>query len=382
MSLIGIRDMSVLEEPPVDRRAIQTYVMEFSEEMIREAILRELNRGGQVYYVYTRVNNIEEVTSVVQKSVPEAVVDYAHGQMSERMLEDKMYRFMNGEIDVLVSTTIIETGLDISNANTMIIQDANRLGLSQLYQLRGRVGRSNRTAYAFLMYKRDTMLKETAEKRLQAIREFTDLGSGFKIAMRDLEIRGAGNLLGEAQSGHMEAVGYDLYCKMLNEAVLKLKGEIQEEEDFETVVDLPMNAFIPVSYVKNEYQKLELYKRISEIMTEEEYEEMIDELVDRFGDMPRSVQNLLHIALLRANAHRAYLLGVEQKGDAVLFKMNPKAKVRVEEIPEFLEKYRNDMKFQAGEIPVFRLNLSRIKKKEQLERIEKIVSEINDLIER
>jgi transcription-repair coupling factor (superfamily II helicase) len=382
MSLIGIRDMSVLEEPPVDRRAIQTYVMEFSEEMIREAILRELNRGGQVYYVYNRVNNIEEVTSVVQKSVPEAVVDYAHGQMSERMLEDKMYRFMNGEIDVLVSTTIIETGLDISNANTMIIQDANRLGLSQLYQLRGRVGRSNRTAYAFLMYKRDTMLKETAEKRLQAIREFTDLGSGFKIAMRDLEIRGAGNLLGEAQSGHMEAVGYDLYCKMLNEAVLKLKGEIQEEEDFETVVDLPMNAFIPVSYVKNEYQKLELYKRISEIMTEEEYEEMIDELVDRFGDMPRSVQNLLHIALLRANAHRAYLLGVEQKGDAVLFKMNPKAKVRVEEIPEFLEKYRNDMKFQAGEIPVFRLNLSRIKKKEQLERIEKIVSEINDLIER
>jgi transcription-repair coupling factor (superfamily II helicase) len=301
--------------------------------------------------------------------------------MSERALENKMYQFMNGEIDVLVSTTIIETGLDISSANTMIIHDANHLGLSQLYQLRGRVGRSNRTAYAFLMYKRDTMLKETAEKRLQAIREFTDLGSGFKIAMRDLEIRGAGNLLGEAQSGHMEAVGYDLYCKMLNEAVLRLKGEIQEEEDFETVVDLPMNAFIPVSYVKNEYQKLELYKRISEIMTEEEYEEMFDELVDRFGDMPQSVQNLLQIALLRANAHRAYLLGVEQKGDTVFFKMNPKAKVRVEGIPELLEKYRNYMKFQAGETPAFRLNLARVKKKEQLGMITQIVSEINDLIE-
>jgi transcription-repair coupling factor (superfamily II helicase) len=381
MSLIGIRDMSVLEEPPVDRRAIQTYVLEFNEEMIREAILRELNRGGQVYYVYNRINNIEEIASMIQKLVPEAVVEFAHGQMSERALENKMYQFMNGEIDVLVSTTIIETGLDISSANTMIIHDANHLGLSQLYQLRGRVGRSNRTAYAFLMYKRDTMLKETAEKRLQAIREFTDLGSGFKIAMRDLEIRGAGNLLGEAQSGHMEAVGYDLYCKMLNEAVLRLKGEIQEEEDFETVVDLPMNAFIPVSYVKNEYQKLELYKRISEIMTEEEYEEMFDELVDRFGDMPQSVQNLLQIALLRANAHRAYLLGVEQKGDTVFFKMNPKAKVRVEGIPELLEKYRNYMKFQAGETPTFRLNLARVKKKEQLGMITQIVSEINDLIE-
>lgn len=381
MSLIGIRDMSLLEEPPVDRRAIQTYVMEFNEEMIREAILRELNRGGQVYYVYNRVNNIEEIVAMVRKLVPEAVVEYAHGQMSERALESKMFQFMNGEIDVLVSTTIIETGLDISNVNTMIIHDANNLGLSQLYQLRGRVGRSNRTAYAFLMYKRDTMLKETAEKRLQAIREFTDLGSGFKIAMRDLEIRGAGNLLGEAQSGHMEAVGYDLYCKMLNDAVLRLKGEAIEEAEFETVVDLQMNAFIPASYVKNEFQKLELYKRISEITSEEDYEEMTDELIDRFGDMPNSVTNLLHIALLRSNAHRANLLAVEQKGEMVLFKMYQKANVDVDKIPDLLEKYRNIMKFQVGETPIFRLDLTKKKKKERLPMICQIVSEINDLIE-
>lgn len=381
MSLIGIRDMSLLEDPPVDRRAIQTYVLEFNEEMVREAILRELSRGGQVYYVYNRVNNIEEITGMVQKLVPEATVDFAHGQMNERALENKMYQFMNGEIDVLVSTTIIETGLDISNVNTMIIHDANRLGLSQLYQLRGRVGRSNRTAYAFLMYKRDMMLKETAEKRLQAIREFTDLGSGFKIAMRDLEIRGAGNLLGEAQSGHMEAVGYDLYCKMLNDAVLRLKGEIQEEDVFETIVDLPMNAFIPATYVKNEFQKLELYKRISEISIEEEYEEMVDEMIDRFGDMPNSVSNLLKIAMLRADAHRAYLLGVEQKGETVWFKMYPKAKVDVERIPELLERHRGKLKFQTGETPAFRLSIARLKKKEQFPSICQIVNEIKDLIE-
>ena len=215
MSLVGIRDMSVLEEAPNERQPIQTYVMEYNEEMVREAIVRELSRQGQVYYVYNRINNIAEITDRIQALVPEATVAYAHGQMKEHELEKIMYGFINGEIDVLVSTTIIETGLDISNVNTMIIHDSDNMGLSQLYQLRGRVGRSNRTSYAFLMYKRDKMLKEVAEKRLQAIKEFTDLGSGFKIAMRDLEIRGAGNLLGERQHGHMEAVGYDLYCKML-----------------------------------------------------------------------------------------------------------------------------------------------------------------------
>lgn len=219
MSLIGVRDMSILEEPPVDRRAIQTYVLEYDPELVREAIRRELARKGQVFYVYNRVNNIDEITRQVSVLVPEAVVEYAHGQMSERELEDIMLRFIKGEIDVLVSTTIIETGLDIPNANTMIIHDAENYGLSQLYQLRGRVGRSDRAAYAFLMYKKDKLIKETAEKRLKAIREFTDLGSGIKVSMKDLEIRGAGNLLGADQSGHMEAVGYDLYCKMLNDAI-------------------------------------------------------------------------------------------------------------------------------------------------------------------
>lgn len=224
---------------------IQTYVMEYNEEMVREAIVRELSRDGQVYYVYNRVNNIADVAAKVQSLVPEAAVAFAHGQMKEHELERIMYDFINGEIDVLVSTTIVETGLDISNANTMIIHDSDNMGLSQLYQLRGRVGRSNRNAYAFLMYKKDKMLKEVAEKRLQAIREFTDLGSGFKIAMRDLEIRGAGNLLGQKQHGHMAAVGYDLYCKMLNEAVKGLKG-ITTIEDFNTTIDLDVDAYIPL----------------------------------------------------------------------------------------------------------------------------------------
>ena len=224
MSLIGIRDMSVLEEPPMDRVPIQTYVMEYNEELVREAISGNWARGGQAYFVYNRVREIADVATKIAELVPEANVAYAHGQMKETELENIMYRFINGEIDVLVSTTIIETGLDISNVNTMIIHDADNMGLSQLYQLRGRVGRSNRTAYAFLMYKRDKMLKEVAEKRLAAIKEYTELGSGFKIAMRDLEIRGAGSLLGERQHGHMEAVGYDLYCKMLNEAVKGSEG--------------------------------------------------------------------------------------------------------------------------------------------------------------
>ena len=262
MSLVGIRDMSVLEEPPIDRMPIQTYVLEHNDEIIREAIHRELTRGGQVYYVYNRVNNIDEVANKIANLVPDANVAFAHGQMSERQLEKIMFGFINGEIDVLVATTIIETGLDISNVNTMIIDDADRLGLSQLYQLRGRVGRSNRTAYAFLMYKKDKMLKEVAEKRLQAIKQFTELGSGFKIAMRDLEIRGAGNLLGAKQHGHMEAVGYDLYCKMLNEAVKELKGEDILTEEFETTVDIDLDAYIPPSYIKSEFQKLEMYKRV------------------------------------------------------------------------------------------------------------------------
>lgn len=379
MSLAGIRDMSVLEEPPVDRRAIQTYVMEYNEEMIREAINRELARGGQVYYVYNRVNNIAEITDKVASLVPDAQVAYAHGQMSERQLEKIMYQFINGEIDVLVSTTIIETGLDIANVNTMIIHDANNFGLSQLYQLRGRVGRSNRSAYAFLMYKRNTLLKETAEKRLKAIREFTDLGSGFKIAMRDLEIRGAGNLLGAEQSGRMEAVGYDLYCKMLNDAVRKQKGEAEDEHDFETTIDLNVDAYLPSSYVKNEVLKLELYKRIASLSNEEEYDDMMDELIDRYGNIPTAVMNLLQAALLKSEAHRAYITQIEQKGEQVFLTMYPKARIDVEKIDPLLKARRNELKFKPGENPVFAADISRIAKKDLLIYLKNIISEINHL---
>lgn len=352
MSLIGIRDMSVLEEAPEERMPIQTYVMEYNDEMVREAIQRECSRQGQVYYVYNRVDDIAEVTAHIQKLVPEAEVAYAHGQMREHELEKIMLEFINGEIDVLVSTTIIETGLDISNANTMIIHDADRLGLSQLYQLRGRVGRSNRMAYAFLLYRRDKMLKEVAEKRLAAIREFTDLGSGFKIAMRDLEIRGAGNLLGESQHGHMEAVGYDLYCKMLNEAVKQLKGEM-EEESFSTTIDLNIDAFIPDSYIPNVYQKLDIYKRIATIESEEEMEDMTEELIDRYGDVPKKVMKLLEVAMLKAMAHAVYVTSVEQKGDQYIFSMYEQAKVNPEKIPELIDQYKGNLVFKMDNVPQF-----------------------------
>lgn len=352
MSLIGIRDMSVLEEPPMDRMPIQTYVMEYDEETVREAINRELRRGGQVYYVYNRVTDIADVALRIAKLVPDARVDFAHGQMSERELENVMYSFVNGDIDVLVSTTIIETGLDISNVNTMIIHDSDRYGLSQLYQLRGRIGRSNRTAYAFLMYRKNVMLKETAEKRLAAIREYTDLGSGFKIAMRDLELRGAGNLLGAQQHGHMNAVGYDLYCKMLNEAVKEAKG-IRTMEDFETSVDLNVDAYIPDSYISNEFQKLDIYKRIAGIETQQDYDDMLEELLDRFGEPGKAVLNLLAIAKLKAIAHQGYVTEIKQTGKKVRFTLYEKARLNTEGFPALMQKYRRGLQFKNEQEPKF-----------------------------
>lgn len=350
MSLIGIRDMSVLEEAPNDRLPIQTYVLEYNEEMVREAIVRELSRKGQVYYVYNRVKNIDEIAAGIQELVPEAIVAFAHGQMKERELERIMYDFINGEIDVLVSTTIIETGLDISNVNTMIIHDSDQLGLSQLYQLRGRVGRSNRGAYAFLMYKRDKMLKEVAEKRLHAIKEFTDLGSGFKIAMRDLEIRGAGNLLGAKQHGHMEAVGYDLYCKMLNEAVKKLKG-VATHEDFNTTVDLDVDAYIPPSYIVNEVQKLDIYKRIAGVENLLECNDMKEELMDRFGSIPKSADNLLRIALIRVGAHRLFIAEVQGKNEKLKVTFSPDAQIKPDKIPFLIKQYNNLLELNVRGVP-------------------------------
>ena len=379
MSLIGIRDMSVLEEPPMDRVPIQTYVMEYNDELVREAINRELARNGQVYYVYNKVRDIADITAKLQELVPDATVAFAHGQMKETELERIMYRFINGEIDVLVSTTIIETGLDISNVNTMIIHDADNMGLSQLYQLRGRVGRSNRTAYAFLMYRRNKMLKEVAEKRLAAIKEYSDLGSGFKIAMRDLEIRGAGNLLGAEQSGHMEAVGYDLYCKMLSEAVKEAKGIEDISDKFDTTVDIVTDAYIPAGYIANEFQKLDIYKRIAGIETEEEKDEMLEELIDRFGEPPKSVLSLLRVARLKALAHAVYITEIKQTGSLIKLTMFERARINPEKIPELIARYKSSLKFNMAENPYFTFDLkngSVAKKRDVLDVVEELISQM------
>ena len=384
MSLIGIRDLSVLEEPPMDRLPIETYVMEMNPEIVKEAIRRELRRDGQVYYVYNRVKDIEELTLTLRKLVPEAEIAFAHGQMKERELENVMRDFIRGDIDVLVSTTIIETGLDIANANTMIIHDAENFGLSQLYQLRGRVGRSNRTSYAFLLYRKGKMLKDVAERRLSAIREFTDLGSGFKIAMRDLEIRGAGNLLGAEQHGHMEAVGYDLYCKMLSTALKSLKGEGTHARSFATTIDISVDAYIPEKYIRDEKQRVDLYKRIALIASEEEKRDMLEELIDRFSDPPVKVMKLLDVALIKAKAHKADITAVEQKGETVTFTMFEEARIDVTKIGDMVKKFQGALKFEA-QTPVrfqhTRRNTGKRETgKELLSRIENVIDAIGALI--
>ena len=350
MSLIGIRDMSVLDEPPMDRLPIQTYIAEYNDEIVREAISRELARGGQVYFVSNKVKNIADVTAHVQSLVPDASVAFAHGQMRERELEQIMYDFVSGEIDVLVSTTIVETGLDIPNVNTIIIQDSDRYGLAQLYQLRGRVGRSNRTAYAFLFYRGGRVLKEIAEKRLQAIRDYTELGSGVRISMRDLELRGAGNLLGAEQHGHMESVGYDLYCKMLGAAVREVKGEA-EDWSFTTSIDLSMDANLPASYIPNENQKMDIYRRIAEVQSREDYEDRQDELIDRFGNIPKPAEHLLKIALLKALAHTVYITELTGNSQSLTVRFLPQAKLDGLKLMEIARDYKGAMKLKGGEEP-------------------------------
>ena len=379
MSLVGIRDMSLLEEAPVDRRPIQTYVMEYDKELAREAIARELARQGQVYYVYNRVNDIEQFTAEVQKLVPNANVEFAHGQMDGRTLEDIMYRFNKKEIDVLVCTTIIETGLDIPNANTIIIHDANNFGLAQLYQLRGRVGRSDRSAFAFMFYRRNKVISEVAEKRLRAIKEYTDLGSGVKISKADLNIRGAGSVLGESQSGNYEVVGYDLYCKMLNDAVRERRGDTVFH-DYETEIDIPIDSFIPETYVKNDFIKLELCKRISLIKNEDEYNDIIDELIDRFGDIPDETMNLLDAALLRARAYVCYITRIWYRDGLLRFSMYNKANINVDGIEDLVNNYMGRMKFQMGAKPEFVLKLSKEEKRDILRQAEFVVADISQLL--
>lgn len=375
MSLIGIRDMSLLTEPPSDRLPIQTFVCEHNDAMVREAVMRELSRGGQVYYVYNRVNTIADVTARLKALVPEARIAFAHGQMQESELEKIMYDFIAGDIDVLVSTVIIETGLDIPNVNTMIVHDSDKMGLAQLYQLRGRVGRSSRTAYAFLMYKRERILREVAEKRLNAIREFTDLGSGYRIAMRDLEIRGAGNLLGTRQSGHMAAVGYEMYCRMLEEALKTLKGEMTPAEAyFSTGVDLNVDAYIPETYILNEEQKLEIYKRIAALTDATQGEEIRDELTDRFGALPASVDNLIRISYLRMRAHALYITDIRGAEKEITFSMKPDAPIDPAGIPQMIARYRGALAFHSGVKPAFTYRSRRGDATSLLVRTEEIIT--------
>lgn len=303
MSLSGIRDMSVLASPPGNRYPVATYVLEYNADVIKEAVEKEVMRGGQVFYLYNRVEGIEKKTEELRRLLPDLKIVSAHGKMSESQLENIMMEVSEGEADVLVCTTIIETGLDIPNVNTIIIENAERLGLSQLYQLRGRVGRSNRLAYAYLTYRKDKVLNEDAQKRLTAVKEFTEFGSGFKIAMKDLEIRGTGNVVGPQQSGNMEVVGYDMYCKLLSDAVAKLKGE-EKCEEVETTVDLPVNAFISERYISSNRQRIDLYKKISVIETKEEMLDVYDETLDRFGEVPNEVNNLMQISLIRYTASK------------------------------------------------------------------------------
>lgn len=314
MSMIGIRDMSVIEEPPEERFPVQTYVLEYNDSMVREAILKEVERGGQVFYVTNRVQQMELKLAELRQLVPEATFTMAHGQMSERELENTFIEFIKGEYDVLIASTIIETGLDVQNANTIIITEANRLGLSQLYQLRGRVGRSNRIAYAYFTYEKNVALTELATKRLKSIKEFTEFGSGYKLALKDLEIRGSGSILGSRQSGHVNSIGYDLYIKYLKEAVAKKRGEeIEENED--TQIDIKINSFIPNIYIMDDDQRLEIYKKIATIESEDEYSDLIDELIDRYSDVPKEVSNLMDIALLRNKAKELGIISIIQNGE-------------------------------------------------------------------
>ena len=379
MSLIGIRDMSLLTEAPAKRRPIQTYVMEYDAEFVKEAIRRELARNGQVYYVYNRVDDIERVTSELSKLMPGVRFTFAHGKMHERELEDIMHDFISGEIDVLVSTTIIETGLDIPNVNTIIVHNADNFGLSQLYQLRGRVGRSSRTAYAFLMYRRDKVIKEVAEKRLSAIREFTELGSGYKISMKDLEIRGAGTLLGKDQSGHMEAVGYDLYVKMLNAAIRKNMGE-EVPEEVSVSIDIPIDAHIPDSYIASEAIKLEMYKSISRIANEEDSIEIFEEAKDRFGEPPKDFRRLLRVALLKLDAAAAGLSEIRTRSGELQFVVRPGADIIIENVPKFMKRYKKEAKLMNGKDSGFAFKEPLLLQDEVLEKLDSVIYDIKEIL--
>ena len=349
MSIVGMRDMSVIYEPPQNRKPVQTYVLEYDEEVIKEAITKELERGGQVFYLYNNVEGIERKAAQVNDLVEEAKVQYAHGKMSGSQLESIMEDFVNNKTNVLVCTTILESGIDIPNANTIIVENADRLGLAQLYQIRGRVGRSDKQAYAYITYKRDKALTEVADERLKALKEFTEFGSGFKIAMRDLEIRGAGALMGEIQHGHMEQIGYDMYTKLLNEVVLELKGE-EVVEEVDVQIDLDVTSYIPDEYISNASQKIEVYQNIALCKTEEDLTNIVDEVIDRYGQLPYEVENLLEIARIKNLAREKYILKIQQRDDRVVFYFDS-TKFNFEVVDKLMKTFRNRIKFSPAKEP-------------------------------
>ena len=355
MAMSGIRDMSTIEEPPEDRLPVQTFVMEHDWGVIADAIRRELQRGGQVYYLHNRVEDIERTTKRLHELLDDVTIAVAHGQMDKAMLSNVMERVVSGEVQVLVCTTIIETGIDIPNVNTLIIEDADKLGLAQLHQIRGRVGRSTRSASAYLTFRRDKVLTEVAEKRLNAIRDFAQFGSGIKIAMRDLEIRGAGNLLGAEQSGHMIDVGYDMYMKLLSEAVLEARG-IEVPTRAECSADLAVAANIPDRYISSPEQRMDIYRRIALIRTEEEADDLTDELIDRFGETPPGVNALIHVALLRGEAGRAGITDISQKQGTLRFTMSDFDMEKVSALYA-REEYKNRLRVEAGSKPCLSLKI-------------------------
>lgn len=374
MSIVGVRDMSVIYEPPHNRKPVQTYVLEYDQEVITEAITKEIERDGQVFYLFNQVEGIEKKANEISMLVPEAKVGFAHGKMSGRELEEIMESFINQEINVLVCTTILESGIDIPNANTIIVENADRLGLAQLYQIRGRVGRSDKQAYAYVTYKRDKLLSEVADKRLKAIKEFTEFGSGFKIAMRDLEIRGAGSMLGEMQHGHMEQVGYDTYCKLLDEVIKEMQGiEVVEEQDVQ--IDLAVSSYIPDNFIENSSQKIEIYQNIALCRTEEELQNVIDEVIDRYGRLPKELENLIDIARIKQLARKANILKIAQRENGIVFYF-VKEKIKPEMVNTLITKYPMLVKFSNAVEPYVTL---RIKENEDI--IEKAKEFLNTIIE-
>lgn len=375
MSIVGVRDMSVIYEPPHNRKPVQTYVLEYDKEVIKEAIIKELERKGQVFYLFNNVQNIVNKADEISKLVKEAQVVYAHGQMTGNQIESIMKEFIEGKTNVLVCTTILESGIDIPNANTIIVENADRMGLAQLYQIRGRVGRENRQAYAYITYRKDKIISEIADKRLKAIKEFTEFGSGFKIAMRDLEIRGAGSLIGEIQSGHLEQVGYDTYCDLLDQVIKETKGiKINEEETIQ--IDLNVTSYIPENYINDPNQKIEIYQNIALCKNEEDIQNVIDEIIDRFGNMPEELEKLIEIARIKYLAKDKGLERILSKENKIIFTfIANKCKI---DVVKLINQYGNKIKFSQGVKPMITLNIENINEKKIINETKGVLKLLED----